>query len=105
MSEQMGDGITVKDIPKGTSEGDPETRWAIKTLNDIKIVLVFSSIKLFFRISEQDRDQKIPRDDEFSDSEDEGEGGRRNRDDYKNGKIFSDLAIIYRASILFRVFM
>ena len=26
MSEQMGDGITVKDIPKGTSEGDPETR-------------------------------------------------------------------------------
>jgi hypothetical protein len=25
----------------------------------------------------------MERDDEFSDSEDEGEGGRRNRDDYK----------------------
>lgn len=63
---------------------------------------------IFFRISEQDRDQKIPRDDEFSDSEDEGEGGRRNRDDYKNGKIFlisrRDSRPHFSPSILFLIF-
>lgn len=60
MSDQQPDGITVKEITKGTSEGDPETR-----------------------ISQESRDQRLERDDEFSDSEDEGEGGRRNKDDYR----------------------
>ena len=35
-------------------------------------------------------DNRIERDDEFSDSEDEGDGGRRNKDDYQkptNGKL------------------
>ena len=27
MSDQQPDGITVKEITKGTSEGDPETRY------------------------------------------------------------------------------
>ena len=36
-----------------------------------------------FRINEEDRDRRVDRDDEFSDSEDEGEGGRRNKDDFK----------------------
>ena len=36
------------------------------------------------RISEEDRDRRVDRDDEFSDSEDEGEGGRRNKEDFKH---------------------
>ena len=38
----------------------------------------------FYRISEEDRDRRVDRDDEFSDSEDEGEGGRRNKEDFKH---------------------
>ena len=37
-----------------------------------------------YRISEEDRDRRVDRDDEFSDSEDEGEGGRRNKEDFKH---------------------
>ena len=39
---------------------------------------------VFYRISEEDRDRRVDRDDEFSDSEDEGEGGRRNKEDFKH---------------------
>jgi len=73
MSDQLPDGITVKEITKGTSEGDPE-----------------------IRISQDARDQRMDRDDEFSDSEDEGEpGNRRNKDDYRektNGSEAMDTA-------------
>ena len=41
-----------------------------------------AQISLFFRISQDDRDNRVERDDEFSDSEDEGDGGRRNQDDF-----------------------
>jgi len=61
MHDIAPDGITVKDVPKGTSEGNPD-----------------------IRINEEDRDRRVDRDDEFSDSEDEGEGGRRNKDDFKH---------------------
>jgi len=61
MHDQLADGITVKEHKKGHSEGDPEVR-----------------------ISQDDRDNRTERDDEFSDSEDEGEpeNKRRNQDDF-----------------------
>ena len=74
MHDRPADGITVKEHKKGHSEGDPETRWDI---------LAFCYLlRHFFRISQEDRDNRVERDDEFSDSEDEGEGGRRNQDDF-----------------------
>lgn len=75
MHDIAPDGITVKDVPKGTSEGNPDVRWVtfyrFFTIRD-------------YRISEEDRDRRVDRDDEFSDSEDEGEGGRRNKEDFKH---------------------
>merc|ERR1712176_1755684 len=65
MHDAAPDGITVKETPKGHSEGDPDVR-----------------------ISEEDRDRRVDRDDEFSDSEDEGEGGRRNKEDFKQASNF-----------------
>jgi len=61
MHDRPADGITVKEHKKGHSEGDPEVR-----------------------ISQDDRDNRTERDDEFSDSEDEGEpeSKRRNQDDF-----------------------
>jgi histone deacetylase 1/2 len=60
MHDRPADGITVEDMSKGNSEGNPDVR-----------------------INQEDRDRRVDRDDEFSDSEDEGEGGRRNKDDYQ----------------------
>jgi len=71
MHDRLPDGVTVTESTKGRSEGDPD-----------------------IRIQPGERDQRIDRDDEFSDSEDEGEGGRRNKEDYKesNGAEAMDTA-------------
>lgn len=70
MNELLPDGVTVSESKRGRSEGDPD-----------------------IRIQSADRDARIDRDDEFSDSEDEGEGGRRNKEDYKsNGAEAMDTA-------------
>ena len=59
------------------------------------------------RISQDVRDQRMDRDDEFSDSEDEGEGaGRRNKDDYRektNGKYIEiSLFMVIISNLFFR---
>ena len=74
-------------VPHALLNGGEDTEMVLCQILD-KLWIKFHFYRIFtiqvYRISEEDRDRRVDRDDEFSDSEDEGEGGRRNKEDFKH---------------------